>query len=179
MTRDHDADGRGVGPRTAAPKRRCARCGCDENHACLDIDLLPCAWAAPSLCTYCDLEIDTFKPGMKVFQAIIIPATETQSEQLSLIVQHSKMARDAAGLFVECDLTNNVTVRPGLITGDPGRAVVVATGILASCFDTNAIVTEMAGLFAQDVITPLLQEREWWINEFQVRQWVAENKVPY
>ncbi len=191
MPRDHEADGRGVSPRTAPSHRHCAECGCDESHACLDADLLPCDWDAASLCTYCARKVPAFKPGMRVFEAARMEATETLSTRLSLVVRHSKLGRNERGLFVECDLSDNLFVPRSVFDRiasqlgnvatslDHDRALVIATGILASCFDAEELVAEVAGLFAQKVIKPLLPERSWMLNEFQVRTWVAENKVPY
>lgn len=32
---------------------RCIGCGCDDQHACADVDGTPCSWAAEGLCSAC------------------------------------------------------------------------------------------------------------------------------
>lgn len=176
MPRDHDVDGRGVSPRPYKhPSRRCVQCGCMPTHACVDINLMPCSWATPSLCTFCAEAVPAFKPGMKLYEGLV-----KDDGQLSVIVRSSRIGRDDEGLFVQCDLSDGLVYRPELVTALPtSAALVIAASILADCFHDDQIAQELFALFSMDVIRPRIDEQLWLFNEFQVRQWVADNKIPY
>jgi len=52
--------------------KRCRICGCDDDHACIDNDWMPCSWVEKDLCSECDRLLKKFpKVSEKDMKGII------------------------------------------------------------------------------------------------------------
>lgn len=153
-------------------RRRCHRCGCDEEHACVDRELTPCHWISRTLCSHCADRVPSWKPGMIVYQGLWF------HESISVVARWLVIERPHRSPVIVNELSRNVVRRPELLRA-PNQSLVdeIATSILADLLGDDNQAADLGPLYS-----PVLNEQfgeNWLVNEFELREWVAENTIPY
>lgn len=109
---------------------------------------------------------------MAVYQGLRVDGT------YSIMVRRLEMKVIEGGPRIVSEFADGVNPRPELVTDLPGDLGEIAASLLANCMG-DTLARELGSLFALNVIRPLVRDDVWMINEFQIREWCAENKVPY
>ena len=152
---------------------RCRKCGCEQQHACVDLNGVPCHWVTSTLCSHCFDEVEAYRPGMKLYEAVNIDG------QFSIVIRRAVVGRTDRGHPKILRLESQALIRrPELVADPKNYPVEIAASILADCL-SESIARELAGLFVQDCIRSAIGDSSWSVNECFVRHWAAENKVPY
>ncbi len=160
--------------RPSIPERgkRCYRCGCDNEHACVDAELTPCHWISPTLCSHCYDCVEAFRPGMVVYQTML------GSDAFTVCARQLVMDRTGRSPRITGESQRSLVERPDLVT-HPKDTIFdrVAASLLADCLGDDARAAELAPLLAFEMVQS--GSDPWIINEFQVRRFAAENVIPY
>lgn len=174
LERESERDPMPAAPDKSPPRRtkHCRKCGCDQRRACIDRNAMPCHWVTPTLCSHCADLVPAWKPGMAIYQA------RWYGDGLSVVVRRHVLDRSGPAPLIVNELATAVVRRPELLR-TPNTSIIdeVATSILADCLQDDTQAAELGPLYAT-VLADQFGEN-WILNEFELREWVAENTIPY
>lgn len=152
--------------------QRCRECGCMGRMACVDASLMPCHWVTADLCSHCADHVPAWKPGMAIYRGMWFP------DGMSMICTRHTVDRSGPVPLVGQGITQAVIHRPELLTPPhDGIFDELGASLLADCLQNDAQAAELAPLFAQSFVDQI--RGNWLLNEFQLRNWAAENAIPY
>lgn len=153
--------------------QRCRECGCMQDCACVDTNHVTCGWAEPGLCTFCANDVPAYKPSMTLFDGKWLP-----DGTLSIVARRRRVITSNDGPILGPEIAISVVRRPELLQEffRPTIFDQVAVSVLAHVFD-DRLACELARLFAYRFADEL--KTDWRLNEFEIRQWAAENTIPY